>query len=79
MKNSEFIVIPKKVGAVDCSKLRQIIIMSQRAKIVMKVLDERLKAKANEHVDEEQYDFRKEKGTRNVIFIVGTILERCIE
>ena len=79
MQESEFIVIPKKAGAVDCSKHRTISIMSQVAKIVLKVLDERLKGKIAEHVDEEQYGFRKGKGTRNAIFVLRMIMERLIE
>ena len=51
MKESEFIVIPKKEGAVDCGKYRTISIMSQVAKIVLKVIDERLKSKVDECVD----------------------------
>ena len=59
MKESEFIVIPKKVGAIDCGKHRTISIMSQVAKIVVKVIGERLKKKVEEFVDEKQYGFRK--------------------
>ena len=44
MKESELILIPKKVVAVDCSKHRTLSIISQGAKIVWKVLEERLKA-----------------------------------
>ena len=55
----------------DC---RTISMMSQGVKIVLKVLDERLKVKVSEHVDEEQYGVRKEKGTRNAIFILRTII-----
>ena len=36
MKESEFIVIPKREGAIDCSKHRTISIMSQIAKIILK-------------------------------------------
>ena len=79
MRESEFIVIPKKEGAVECSKHRTISIMSQVAKIVLKVIDERLKRKVAEFVDEEQYGFRKGKGTRNAIFVVRMIMERLIE
>ena len=41
-KESEFIVILKKEGVIDCSKYRTIPNMSQVAKIVLKVIDERL-------------------------------------
>ena len=38
LKESEFTVIPKKIGAVGCSKHWTISIMSQISKIVLKVL-----------------------------------------
>ena len=79
MKESEFIVIPKKAGATECSKHRTISIMSQVAKIILKVIDERLKRKVVDYVDEEQYGFRKGKGTRNATFVLRTIMERSIE
>ena len=79
MKESEFIVIHKNLGAIDCGKHRTISIMSQVAKIVLKVIGERLKAKVEEYVDEEQYGFRKKRGTRNAIFVLRTVIERAIE
>ena len=62
MRESEFIVIPKKEGAVECSKHRTISIMSQVAKIVLKVIDERLKRKVAEFVDLER---EKEQGMQS--------------
>ena len=61
MQKSEFIVIPKKVGAVDCAKHITISITSQVAKIVLKVKDERLKNKVEETTDEVQFGFRRRK------------------
>ena len=52
--------------------------MSQAAKIVLKVFGERLKAKVEEYVDEEQYGFKKKTGTRNATFVLKTIIERAI-
>ena len=43
--------IDSEVGVVDCSKHRTISIMSQVAKIVLKVIDERLKRMVAEGVD----------------------------
>ena len=79
MQESEFIVIPKKVGAVDCEKLRTISITSQVAKIVLKVIDERLKSKVEETTDEAQFGFRRRKGTRNAILVLKMLMERAIE
>ena len=79
MKESEFLVIPKKNGAVECGKHRTISIMSQVAKIILKVLDERLKSKVDEGVDKAQFGFRKGLGTRNATFMLRTVMERAIE
>ena len=78
-EESEFIVIPKKEGAVECGKHRTISIMSQVAKIVLRVIDERLRRKVEETVDRAQFGFRKGKGTPNAIFVLRTIIERAIE
>ena len=38
-----------------------------------------MKSKVEEHVDEAQFGFRKDKGTSNAIFVLRTIIERAIE
>ena len=78
-KESEFIVILKKNGAVDCNKHRRISIMSQMGKIVLKVLNGRLEGKVNETVDNVQFGFRKGLGTRNATFMLITVMERAME
>ncbi len=54
MEESEFIVIPKKEGAVECAKHRTTSIMSPAAKIILRVVHERLKSKIAETVDRAQ-------------------------
>ena len=65
-----------KVGAIDCNihKIRST--MSQMAKIVLKVIDERLNKKVAAYVNEEQYSFRKGRGTRTAILGLGIIIGR---
>ena len=53
--------------------------MSQVAKVILKVMDNRLKGTAEEHVDKAQFGFRKGKGTGNAIFVLRAIIERAIE
>ena len=67
------------MGAVDCEKHRTISITSQVAKIVLKVIDERLKSKVEETTDDAQFGFRRRKSTRNAIFVLRMIMERAIE
>jgi len=78
MEESELIVIPKKEGATECGKHRTISIMSQMAKVILKVIDNRLKSKVEEHVDVAQFSFRKDKGNGDAIFVLRTIIERAI-
>ncbi|XP_063885526.1 uncharacterized protein LOC135113837 [Scylla paramamosain] len=75
MEESEFIVIPKKEGAVECDKHRTISIMNQVAKIVLRVIDESLKRKIEETVDRAQFGFKKGKGTRNAVFVLIAIIK----
>ena len=49
------------------------------AKVILKVMDNRLKGTVEEHVDKMQFGFRKEKGTWNAIFGLRAIIERAIE
>ena len=79
MKEAEFIVIPKKEGATECEKHRTISITSQVAKIVLKVIGLRLKSKVEQYVDEEQFGFRKGRGTRDAILVLRSIMEKAME
>ena len=79
MEGSEFIVLPKKEGATECGKHRTISIMSRVAKVILKVMDNRLKGTVEEHVDKAHFDCRKGKGTGNAIFVLRATIERAIE
>ena len=79
MKESECLVIPNKEGATDCKKHRTICITRQVANLVVMVVGQGLKLRVEEFVDEEQYRFRKCKGTRDVIQVLGTTIERSIK
>ena len=79
MRESTFIVIPKKAGTADCSKHRTISIMSQVTKIILKVILNRIRQKVNEEIDREQCGFRKGKGTVNAIYMLRMVIERSIE
>ena len=70
MKEAEFIVIPKREGAIECEKYRTKSIMRQAAKIVLKVNGQIPKGKVEQYVDEEQYGFRKGRGSRSAILFL---------
>ena len=79
MRESVFVTIPKKPGAVECEKHRTISVMSQIGKVVLRVLRARLKRKIEENLTQEQYGFRSGKGTTNAIFSLNMIIERAVE
>ena len=79
MRKSLFIAIPKRDGAVECEKHRTISIMSQIGKVLLRVIRERIKRKIEESLTEEQYGFRRGKGTNNAIFALRVMLERSVE
>ena len=79
IKESEFIIIPRKEGAVDCSRHRTISIMSLMSKIILKMNNERLKKNVEKTVGNVQLGFRKGLEMRNSKLMLRTVMERAIE
>ena len=59
--------IPKKSNAKKCMEFRTISLISHTAKILLRILNRRLRSKTEEELEEEQFGFRKGKGTRDAI------------
>ena len=76
---SIFIALPKKPGAVDCEDHRTISLMSQMTKILLRIIMRRIRGKIKPEIADEQCGFVEGKGTRNVLYIVRTLMERAIE
>ena len=53
--------------------------MSQLSKVLFRAVMNRVRGKINERALEEQYGFRKGKGTTNAIFALRLIIERSVE
>ena len=67
--------IPKKSNAKKCKEFRTISLISHTAKILLRILNRRLRSK----MEVEQFGFRKGKGTRDGIGLIRTIGEIYIE
>ena len=52
--------------------------ISQVEKVILRVIGKRIKRKIMENFDDHQYGIKKEKGTRNAIFVLKTTIERAI-
>ena len=49
------------------------------AKIILRVIIERMRSKIRPEISEEQYDFVKNSGTINSIFALNRVIENTIE
>ena len=74
---STFIAIPKKTGAADCDDYRMISLMSHVLKVLLRIIHARIAEKCENQVDEMQFGFRSSMGTREAIFAVRVLTQRC--
>ena len=79
MKKSVYIALPKKPGTVDCDQHRTISLMSHLTKVLLRILMSRMRNKILPEISEAQFGFMADKGTRNAIFALKTLMERSIE
>ena len=66
-KRSVFIPIPKKGNAKECSNYSTIALISHASKVMLKILQARLKQYMNHELPDVQAGFRKGRGTRDQI------------
>jgi len=75
--HSTFITIPKKNNAVQCSDFRTISLMSQALKAFLYIIHERIYPKLEQNLGETQFGFRNGLGTRDALFGLQVLLQRC--
>ena len=78
-KRSVFIPIPKKGNAKQCSNYHTIALISHASKVMLKILQARLKKYVNHELPGVQAGFRKGRGTRdqvaNISWSIGNARE----
>src|SRR6476469_4102957 len=84
IRTSDFtrvVMIPlqKKMNAGECSDHRTISLISHASKILLKILTNRIEAKARDFIGGNQFGFRKGCGTRDAIGVMRMICERSLE
>ncbi|KAG1682425.1 Craniofacial development protein 2 [Nymphon striatum] len=79
LTESIFVQLPKKPATVKCEEYRTISLMSHLTKVLLKVIMNRSRKVIEEEISEEQYGFRKDKGTRDAIFNLRVLCDRAIE
>ena len=71
--------LKKKTQATKCSDHRTISLISHSAKIIAKILRRRIERKIEDVLGEDQFGFRRGKGTRDAIGMMRIIAERTLE
>lgn len=72
---SVIIPIPKKSGADRCEDYRTISLTTHASKILTKIVYRRMEHEIEEKLGEDQFGFRKSRGTREAILTLRLILE----
>ena len=78
-KRSIFIPIPKKGDLKECTYYHTILLISHASKIILKIIQMRLETRLEEEVSATQAGFRKGSATRDHIFNLRMINQKCRE
>lgn len=74
---SEFLILPKKQGAKACGDYRTISLMSHMLKLFLKIIHRRIYKVCEERVTNTQFGFMKGVGTRDALFCLQVLFQRC--
>jgi hypothetical protein len=75
---SIIIPIPKKAAAKKCEEFRTISLLSHASKILTKIIFQRIESKIEQSLTEDQFGFRKNRGTREAILALRIIIQKRI-
>ena len=78
-KRSDFIPIPKKGKAKECSNYHTIALISHASQVMLKILQARLQQYVKRELTDVQSGFRKGRGTRDQIANIHWIIEKARE
>ena len=79
LKRSVFFPIPKKGNAKECSTNHTIVLISNTSKVMLKILQTRLQQYVNQELPDVQAGFIKDRGTRDQIANIHSIIEKARE
>ena len=79
LRRSVFIALPKTPRENECQYFRTISLMNHATEIIRKVLLNLMKKTIRNEVNDCQFEFLPDPGTRNAIVILRCIADRCLE
>lgn len=78
-KKNIIITLPKKATAEKCNEYRTLSLMIHSAKILVKIIGNRIEHKIEWQLSNDQFGFRRNKETREAILCLRTLIEKQIE
>ena len=72
-KMSKIVTLPKKANSEKCEDFRTISLLSHASKILTKVINRRIEHVSENYLAEDQFGFRRNKGTRDAILALRLI------
>ena len=72
-KQRLLLMLPKKNKLTKCEEYRTLSILTRKPKILTKIILERIEKKIDVNLAEDQFGFRKNRGTREAIFVCETL------
>ena len=79
LKRSVLIPIPKKDSVKECSNYHTIALISRASKVMLKILQARLREYVNCELPDVQAGFRKGRGARDQVANISWIIEKATE
>src|SRR5436190_16121652 len=78
-QKSVIVTLPKKKNADACENYRTISLLSHASKILTRIIYRRIEKIAEEMLSDDQFGFRNNRGTREAILALRTIIEERIK
>jgi hypothetical protein len=76
---SIIVTIPKKSGANSCEQFRTLNLLTHVSKILTKIINRKIEGKVEQYLKNDQYGFRRQKGTREAILGLRVLIEKQID
>lgn len=76
---SIIVTIPKKSGENFCEQFRTLSLLTHVSKILTKIINQKITGKVEQYLQNDQYGFRRLKGTRGAILGLRVLIEKQID
>ncbi|KAI5631681.1 reverse transcriptase (RNA-dependent DNA polymerase) domain-containing protein [Phthorimaea operculella] len=78
-QQSRIVTLPKKPKTLKCEEHRTLSLISQASKILIKIIQNRVRPISESFLGPDQFGFRKGKGTREAILALRSVVDRRLD